>query len=100
MVITTDEGVRGGKTIPLKATVDESLIGCDCVRRVFVSARTGANVPMVKDRDVYLHEVRMRLTFRTVPCCCQFGSTSYVNRREVTAPLFISYGSFDVVLRM
>lgn len=56
VVITSDEGVRGGKTIPLKATVDEAVEGCDCVRRVFVSKRTGANVPMY-DRDISLDEV-------------------------------------------
>ena len=56
IVFTADEAVRGGKTIPLKAMVDEALEGCDCVKKVFVSKRTGANVPMY-DRDVLLEEV-------------------------------------------
>ena len=58
MVFTADEGVRGGKVIPLKQTVDEALVGCDCVRRVFVAQRTGAKVNMEPDRDVSLEEVR------------------------------------------
>ncbi len=56
VVITSDEGVRGGRTIPLKATVDDAVEGCDCVKKVFVSKRTGAAVPMY-DRDVPLEEV-------------------------------------------
>ena len=56
-VVTADEGVRGGKTIPLKATVDEAVEGCECVRRVIVATRTGANIPMVAERDLRLEEV-------------------------------------------
>jgi acyl-coenzyme A synthetase/AMP-(fatty) acid ligase len=40
-VITADEGVRGGRTIPLKKTVDEAVSKCSCVKRVFVYQRTG-----------------------------------------------------------
>ena len=57
VVITTDEGVRGGKVIPLKRTVDEAVQGVDCVRRVFMSQRTGGSVPMTADRDISLEEV-------------------------------------------
>ena len=64
-VVTADEGVRGGKTIPLKATVDEAVEGCECVRRVMVATRTGANVPMVADRDLRLEEV-----IECVCVCC------------------------------
>ena len=55
-MFTADEAVRGGKTIPLKAMVDEAIEGCDCVKKVFVSKRTGTNVPMY-DRDIPLEEV-------------------------------------------
>ena len=56
-MITTDQGVRGGKIIELKATVDYAVSMCPKVKRVFVSKRTGANVPM-EDIDVPLEEVR------------------------------------------
>ena len=55
-MVTADEGVRGGKTISLKATVDEAVQGCDCVKRVLVATRTGASVPMT-DKDLQLEEV-------------------------------------------
>ncbi|XP_060069027.1 acetyl-coenzyme A synthetase 2-like, mitochondrial [Ylistrum balloti] len=47
-VITADEGVRGGRTIPLKQTVDAAVASCPCVKRVFVYQRTGNSVPMTK----------------------------------------------------
>ena len=43
--------------IPLKSTVDDALVGCDCVRRVFVFKRTNAEVNMQADRDVWLEDV-------------------------------------------
>ncbi len=51
-IITADEGMRGGKKIPLKANVDQALENCPGVHTVIVVARTGAQVPMVPDRDV------------------------------------------------
>jgi acetyl-CoA synthetase len=51
-VITADEGVRGGRTIPLKANVDEALRQCPDVRTVLVVARTGASVGMAPGRDL------------------------------------------------
>ena len=52
IVITADEGVRGGKRIPLKANVDVALTapGTDCVKHVLVVKRTGVRVPMY-ERD-------------------------------------------------
>eukprot|EP00912_Choanoflagellata_sp_UC4_P000939 UC4_evm2s577 len=51
-------GVRGGKVIPLKAIVDEALVGCeDLVESVFVSARTGSkDVKMVEGRDIFMEQ--------------------------------------------
>ena len=43
-MITSDQGVRGGKVIPLKETVDDAVRGLDYVRRVYVARRTGAKV--------------------------------------------------------
>ena len=51
LVITADEGTRGGKRIPLKANVDAALTQCSFVRSVIVARRTGAEVPMASDRD-------------------------------------------------
>ncbi len=50
-VITADEGLRGGRKVPLKANVDEALQSCPGVRTVLVVARTGADVPMQAGRD-------------------------------------------------
>lgn len=62
MVFTADEGMRGGKVIPLKKMVDNALEGCECVRKVYVYKRTGADVPMNSERDVVLDEVRRKYT--------------------------------------
>jgi acetyl-CoA synthetase len=51
-VITADEGLRGGRTIPLKANVDAALAHCPEVKTVLVVARTGADVPMQAGRDL------------------------------------------------
>jgi acetyl-CoA synthetase len=51
LVITADEGVRGGKKIPLKANVDAALTNCPSVKSVLVVRRTGVAVPMMSGRD-------------------------------------------------
>lgn len=56
LVITADEGRRGGKTIPLKRNVDEALALTPDVEKVLVVAHTGAEVPMKGARDVWWHE--------------------------------------------
>ena len=57
VVVTADEGVRGGKRFPLKANVDAALASCPNVRSVLVVGRTGADVPMTQGRDyVYARE--------------------------------------------
>ncbi|MBT2188598.1 acetate--CoA ligase [Sphingobium nicotianae] len=58
IVITADEGLRGGKKIPLKANVDEALQQCTCVGRVIVVKRTGGAVDMTQGRDHWYHELR------------------------------------------
>ncbi|MFM1895398.1 MAG: Acetyl-coenzyme synthetase [Pseudomonadota bacterium] len=55
-VITADQGVRGGKTIPLKVNVDSALEECPNVHTVFVVKRTRAAVPWNEGRDVCYHK--------------------------------------------
>ena len=55
-VITADEGVRGGRSIPLKANVDAALEQCPNVHSVFVVRRTNAEVPWSEERDVCYHK--------------------------------------------
>jgi acetyl-CoA synthetase len=55
LVITADEGLRGGKPIPLKANVDAALHQCPGVSTVIVLKRTGAAVPVVEGRDIDWH---------------------------------------------
>jgi acetyl-CoA synthetase len=52
VVLTADEGLRGGKRVPLKANVDEALAACPDVETVVVLRRTGAVVPMKPGRDI------------------------------------------------
>ncbi|MBU6269263.1 MAG: acetate--CoA ligase [Sphingomonadales bacterium] len=52
VVLTSDEGLRGGKRVPLKANVDEALAHCPEVDSVIVLRRTGADVPMQLGRDI------------------------------------------------
>jgi len=57
-VVTADQGIRGGKVIELKKTVDSAVVGCDCVKNVFVMHRTGTQVAWVDGRDIHLEEVQ------------------------------------------
>jgi len=54
-VITADEGVRGGKKIPLKANTDAALTKCPDVQTVLVVKRTGGEIGWVEGRDVWHH---------------------------------------------
>ncbi|KIH94729.1 acetyl-CoA synthetase [Sporothrix brasiliensis 5110] len=56
VVITSDEGKRGGKLIGTKKIVDDALKQCPDVRHVLVYKRTGADVPFTKGRDLWWHE--------------------------------------------
>ena len=82
LVITTDEGRRGGKPIPLKANVDEALDECPSVQRVIVFRHTGAQIPMKTGRDVDWAEAMS-------------GASAECEPEEMGAedPLFILYTS-------
>jgi len=55
-VITADEGVRGGKTVPLKANADQALEQCPNVHSVIVVRHTGGAVTMKSERDLWYNE--------------------------------------------
>jgi acetyl-CoA synthetase len=80
-VITADEGVRGGKTIPLKRNVDTALEEGE-VGTVIVVTRTGADVPMKDGRDIRCSDVRDSLSTECNP--------EIMNAED---PLFILYTS-------
>ncbi len=82
IVLTADEGRRGGKTIPLKRNVDEALLKAPGVTRVIVVKVTGNDVPMTAGRDVWYHEAS-----RAVPADCP---AEPMNAED---PLFILYTS-------
>lgn len=81
-VITADEGLRGGKKVPLKANVDTALASCPNVTKVLVFQRTGADVPMVAGRDVNWGEL---VNAQSTDCPCEV-----MNAED---PLFILYTS-------
>ena len=56
-LITADEGVRGGKTVPLKANCDQALQHCPNVHSVITVKRTGGDIEWQDDRDVWYHEL-------------------------------------------
>jgi len=56
VVITADEGPRGGKAVPLKANVEKALVGCPDVHTTIVVRRTGNEVPSGGSRDVWYHD--------------------------------------------
>ena len=56
LIVTADEGVRGGRAIPLKKNTDEALKKCKGDEKVLVVRRTGSPVPWNAARDIWLHE--------------------------------------------
>lgn len=82
VLITTDEGRRGGKTIATKAIVDAALKECPTVEHVLVLKRTGKTVPWTEGRDKWWHEEAAK-----VPSYCPPEIMSSED------PLFILYVS-------
>ncbi|HTQ12485.1 MAG TPA: acetate--CoA ligase [Rhizomicrobium sp.] len=82
IVLTSDEGMRGGKPIPLKKNVDEALEKCPGVKDVIVVKRTGARVSMKRGRDAWYHEEATK-----VPAECA------AEPMGAEDPLFILYTS-------
>jgi acetyl-CoA synthetase len=82
VVITTDEGLRGGKTVPLKSNTDRALRSCPDVRTVLVVRRTGKKVPMQAGRDFFYDEE-----------AASVGSDCPLEDMGAEDPLFILYTS-------
>ncbi|MCG5547601.1 acetate--CoA ligase [Halorhodospira halochloris] len=82
VVITSDEGVRGGRAIPLKGNTDKALEGCPNVKTVFVVQRTGGNINWNDGRDVWYHDA-----------CAEASTDCPPEHMDAEDPLFILYTS-------
>ena len=82
MVITADEGVRGGRPIPLKANTDDALANCPDCKTAIVVKRTGGKIDWVDGRDVWYHEA---MASASADC-----PTEEMNAED---PMFILYTS-------
>ncbi len=82
VVVTADEGLRGGKVIPLKKITDRAIEGMSTVETVLVAKRTGNDVPMQVGRDHWLEEEAHRQR-----------STCTVEWMGAEDPLFVLYTS-------
>ena len=81
-VITADEGIRGGKIIPLKSIVDEALIKCRSIKKCIVVKRTGNSINWMIDRDVWYHDIIKYVSSHSEP-----------EEMNAEDPLFILYTS-------
>ena len=82
LVITADEGLRGGKKVLLKLNTDEALKRCAGNEKVIVVRRTGGQVPMIPNRDMWYHDEAAKVTADCKP-----------EKMKAEDPLFILYTS-------
>jgi acetyl-CoA synthetase len=82
MVITADEGVRGGKPIPLKGNTDAAIAKCPKCTTCIVVKRTGGSIDWVEGRDVWYHEVMQKADAHCPP-----------EEMNAEDPMFILYTS-------
>jgi len=81
-VITADEGIRGGKPVPLKANVDQALQSCPNVHSVIVVRRTAAGIAWHEERDIWYHDAAAAVSADCPP-----------EQMDAEDPLFILYTS-------
>ena len=82
LIITADEGIRGGKTIPLKQNTDEALKKASSCKKCLVIKRTNGDINWVNNRDFWYHEL-----FEEVAETCE---PEEINAED---PMFILYTS-------
>ena len=82
VVITADEGLRGGKEVPLKSNVDEALLGCPDVKNTLVIKRTGGKINWKEGRDVWYENLVRDVSSKCAP-----------EPMDSEDPLFILYTS-------
>jgi len=82
LIITADEGIRGGRRIPLKANVDAALEHCPSVDSVIVVTRTGADISWTEDRDLHYGQA-----------CAAADTDCQPELMDAEDPLFILYTS-------
>ncbi|AZC26026.1 acetate--CoA ligase [Pseudomonas sessilinigenes] len=81
-LITADEGLRGGKLVPLKSNVDKALLSCPDVSSVIMVQRTGAAVSWVDGRDIHYEQAMAASSDQCAP-----------EPMDAEDPLFILYTS-------
>ncbi|CAN5331777.1 acetate--CoA ligase [soil metagenome] len=82
LIVTADEGLRGGKKVPLKANVDDALRKCSGGEKVIVVRRTGSAVGMTEGRDSWYHDEAALVSTDCKP-----------EKMRAEDPLFILYTS-------
>jgi acetyl-CoA synthetase len=82
LVITSDEGMRGGRKVPMKANIDKALLSTPTVKNTVVVKRTGGNVAWQEGRDVWYHDLMAKASADCPP-----------EHMDAEDPLFILYTS-------
>ena len=82
VLITADEGLRGGRKVPLKRNADTALRQCPGVKTVVVVRRTGGDIDWTKGRDLWYHEI-----------CAKASPDCPPEAMSAEDPLFILYTS-------
>ena len=82
MIITADEGIRGGKKIPLKSNTDEAVSKAKMCKTTIVVKRTGAEINWINGQDIWYHEEMEKVSANCPP--------AEINAED---PMFILYTS-------